>query len=322
MQGQPGNTNQISHHWSSNDPLPKYYNFLLPTVIPPPGPHTHTLIFLHGRGDQGLEFGTELITRKLPTGPRNTLPARFPGLKFIFPNAPVRLDGPDVHLHGVIPQWFEVRNVRNLDQSSANLLESDDRTGLTESVQYIHELIDQEANLVEVGNVIIGGLSQGGALALYALLTYDDLGKGKLGGVVGLSTWLPFEKILREVRYQDNRDEIRDESVDRNEVDSGPMMTAVQKVLRYAREYLTPMNPTSAAESIPASINTPIFLAHGAKDEHIRPANAKAAADLLEGLGWDVDWRLYEDLEHCYSPDELEDMTIWLSVKIGVPEHD
>lgn len=40
---------------------------------------------------------------------------------------------------------------------------------------------------IPADRIILGGFSQGGALALYSALTYPE----KLGGVIGLSCWLP-----------------------------------------------------------------------------------------------------------------------------------
>jgi lysophospholipase II len=40
---------------------------------------------------------------------------------------------------------------------------------------------------VPADRIILGGFSQGGALALYSALTYPE----KLAGVIGLSCWLP-----------------------------------------------------------------------------------------------------------------------------------
>ena len=49
--------------------------------------------------------------------------------------------------------------------------------------------------------IVLGGFSQGGGLALYTGLTHAE----KLGGIIALSTWLPMRdyvvKRLNEVNY-------------------------------------------------------------------------------------------------------------------------
>ena len=48
--------------------------------------------------------------------------------------------------------------------------------------------------------IVLGGFSQGGALAMYTGLT----GKYKLAGIIGLSCWLPLHKSFPAVAVQDN----------------------------------------------------------------------------------------------------------------------
>lgn len=49
---------------------------------------------------------------------------------------------------------------------------------------------DEIKNGIPSENIIIGGFSQGGATALYSLLTSSF----KFGGVLALSTWLPMHE--------------------------------------------------------------------------------------------------------------------------------
>jgi predicted esterase len=50
--------------------------------------------------------------------------------------------------------------------------------------------------------IVLGGFSQGGALALYSGLT----GKYKLAGIIGLSCWLPLHKSFPAAAVPDNLD--------------------------------------------------------------------------------------------------------------------
>lgn len=79
--------------------------------------------------------------------------------------------------------WFDLRS---LDPN-----EPEDEAGIESASKTIHELIaEQEKQGVPNERIIVGGFSQGGALALYAALTYPK----KLAGVVALSCWLPLHE--------------------------------------------------------------------------------------------------------------------------------
>lgn len=52
--------------------------------------------------------------------------------------------------------------------------------------------------MVGIGNVFLGGHGQGCATTLYALLTYKSSAGGIPGGVIGLSGWLPMQKVLND----------------------------------------------------------------------------------------------------------------------------
>lgn len=54
---------------------------------------------------------------------------------------------------------------------------------------------NEEKEGISSENIIVGGFSQGGAVALYTALTSPK----KLGGIVGLSTWLPLHKQFPQV---------------------------------------------------------------------------------------------------------------------------
>ena len=59
-------------------------------------------------------------------------------------------------------------------------------------------MIDEEQKAgISADRIMIGGFSQGGAVALHRALATDL----KLAGVVGLSTWLPMHRKLDQVNY-------------------------------------------------------------------------------------------------------------------------
>ncbi len=65
-----------------------------------------------------------------------------------------------------------------------------DEPGLLRTRDYVNSLIQAEIDAgIPTNRIVLGGFSQGGAMALLTGLT----AKVKLGGVVGLSCWLPLD---------------------------------------------------------------------------------------------------------------------------------
>jgi predicted esterase len=50
-------------------------------IVQPTASHTHTVIFLHGRGDDGLEFAKALFESQASN--KQTLPEAFPHVKWV-----------------------------------------------------------------------------------------------------------------------------------------------------------------------------------------------------------------------------------------------
>lgn len=82
-----------------------------------------------------------------------------------------------------MPSWFDLKT---LDISGP-----EDAEGIRKASQNLHTLINSEISAgIESERIIVGGFSQGGALALYSALTFPK----PLGGVISLSCWLPLHK--------------------------------------------------------------------------------------------------------------------------------
>lgn len=63
----------------------------------------------------------------------------------------------------------------------------------------VQKLIEEEEKAgISANRIMIGGFSQGGAVALHRALATDQ----KLAGVVGLSTWLPLHRKLDQVIHE------------------------------------------------------------------------------------------------------------------------
>ncbi|EGD90143.1 hypothetical protein H112_02616 [Trichophyton rubrum D6] len=290
---------------TESEPREHTIPFPEPTVIPPRSKHTHTLILLHGRGGVGRVFGAEIITTVLSApSSDNTLPKRFPGLKFIFPSAKTtHLAQWDLYL----PQWFDRGPIGSPAKEHNDLLYG----GLRESTRYLRTIINSEAELVGAKNVIIGGLSQGCAQALHVLLSYANDEHLPLGGLVGMSGWLPFKEQIADFIPKDQEEQ----EVGNEESRRARALQAMNFVCQSVLDL-----PPITAEAATAALSTPIWLAHGNMDKTVTPNLGEAAAQTLEKLGWDVTWMLYDELEHWFAPMELEDMAIFLSTRVDIPE--
>ncbi|GAB0098595.1 acyl-protein thioesterase 1 [Sergentomyia squamirostris] len=142
---------------------------IAPVVIAATSKHTATLIFLHGLGDTGHGWATAMAG------------IRTPNMKVICPTAPTM----PVTLNAGfrMPSWFDLKT---LDASGPQ-----DEEGILSATVNVHKLIATEIKEgISANRIILGGFSQGGALALYAALTYPE----PLAGVIALSSWLPLHK--------------------------------------------------------------------------------------------------------------------------------
>jgi predicted esterase len=116
-------------------------------------------------------------------------------IHFLF-NANFRSSKP-VTLNGgfSMPSWFDILGLSESCQ--------EDVEGIHKASIEIKQMIDDEISSTGISseNIILGGFSQGGALALYTALTSEK----KLGGVVALSTWLPIRQEFPEKLTEVNK---------------------------------------------------------------------------------------------------------------------
>lgn len=125
------------------------------------------IIWLHGLGSHGSDFADFVNQIKLPGG-----------IKLILPHAPVR----PVTLNGGMPMpaWCDVLEL-GLDAKT-------DHASVLKAVQFAHDLVYHErAHGFSPKQIVLGGFSLGGIVALTASLYYPE----KLMGAVGFSCLLP-----------------------------------------------------------------------------------------------------------------------------------
>lgn len=82
-----------------------------------------------------------------------------------------------------MPSWFDLKTL--------DMYGPEDEAGIKEATKSVHQMIQTEISAgIRASRIIVGGFSQGGALALYSGLTFSE----PLGGIIGLSCWLPLHK--------------------------------------------------------------------------------------------------------------------------------
>ena len=76
-----------------------------------------------------------------------------------------------------------------------------------------------------------------------------------------------------------------------------------------------PLHTAIATELNPASKTTPIMMAHGRQDPVVLYEYGKDSAELLEKLGYQVDWLAY-NMEHSVCPDEIQAIGKWITSRL------
>ena len=129
-----------------------------------------TIVWIHGLGDSGS--GWAHMKSEL----------RLPGVEYVLPDAP---DNPVSCNGGArMASWMD------LEKIPVAIGDMNDVKGLKASAALIHRQIDAViAKGIASQDVVIGGFSQGGAMALYAGYTYPQ----PLAGVVVFSGWAPLQ---------------------------------------------------------------------------------------------------------------------------------
>ncbi|KAE9364648.1 alpha/beta-hydrolase [Stipitochalara longipes BDJ] len=306
------------------------------TVVKPSGDdHTHTVIFLHGREDFGT-YMAEILDDKSSDG--RTLPERFPSTRWVFPTAQIRFSArrkqelcissfPSLEGEEFISQWFDVWDVKNPEERAKLAI-----PGLQESIKQIVDIIQEEARIVPVERIILGGISQGCATAILTLLSSGL----SLGGFIGWCGWLPFQSSIEELDHDciGDKHEISRQFQANLQLRSGEsrrIHKMLQKVIPASNE-ITSLNEaeivrpskdvefsdlarllTSLSESTTPAIKTPIFLAHSKDDEIVPFKLGNELRQIMKRLGFDVTWKQYEDGGHWIHPEHgLDDMLAFL----------
>ncbi|KAJ6438343.1 hypothetical protein O9K51_08935 [Purpureocillium lavendulum] len=254
-----------------------------PTIVAPSAPHTHTVVFLHGRGDTASRFCESLW---LSTDSRNyTLREAFPSFRWVFPTAGIHpcRSAPKER----VSQWFDIWNVQNFADH-----EDLQTQGLRPSVHRIRRVLAEEAARLggRWDRIILAGISQGAATATHTLVNLNipktttpqgEEQPRRLAAYMGFSCRMPFPgRSLADTRKMLG-------------FDDAPMDN---EVLR----------------------NTPVLLEHCADDPLVLVEYGRTLRETLRGFGANVAWREYGQGGHWFNaPEGMDDVVTFLTSILG-----
>jgi lysophospholipase-2 len=263
-------------------------------IIDPKSDHTHTAIMLHGRGSTGEEFAQDFLASTLSD--ESSLPEKLPGWRWVFPSSRELWS---TAFQEDMPAWFEAHSLTDI--TAHQHLQVD---GLRDSVNHIIGMIEQEVERLH-GNpqkLVLGGISQGGAVALWTLLCLRNSAMMP-GAVVVTNTWLPFaaniERVFSGQQVADRAQDVEFDSFVEQmmAVKSTPSLTA---------------NANQSSSRLP-----PVFIGHGIDDAYVDLALGRQAASVLSCAGLSVEWTEYSGAEeegHWFKvPDEMDDIYRFLT---------
>ncbi|KAK4034893.1 alpha/beta-hydrolase [Parachaetomium inaequale] len=311
-----------------------------PLIIPPRAlPHKQTFILLHGRGSSGDKFGSVLLDTPISTGAPHspddggtnppdaqtttspttvqTLATTFPHARFVFPTAARRRA--TVYNRARTHQWFDNWALDDDDTPTTATIAAEREAlqvpGLRETTAHLHGLLRAEIAIAggAASRVVLGGLSQGCAAALVALLLWEG---PPLAGALGMCGWLPFAGGgVDEPEEGDDDDDIfdRDGEDEGDGAGGSADYSPAARALQWFRDELELPRPDDAKAAGSALLHTPIFLGHAVEDDRVNVALGRKATACLEGLGAQtVVWSEYEGLGHWYSGRMLRDVVEFL----------
>ena len=143
-----------------------------------------SVIWMHGLGADGNDF--------VPIVPELGLPPTLP-VRFVFPHAPMQ--PVTINVGMVMRAWYDVFDLEGR--------RGEDEAGIRASQGQVEALIAQEkGRAIPAARIVLGGFSQGGAIALQTGLRYPE----RLAGIAALSCNLPLAGSLAAEASPANRD--------------------------------------------------------------------------------------------------------------------
>ncbi|KAJ8065363.1 hypothetical protein OCU04_006051 [Sclerotinia nivalis] len=181
-----------------------------------------------------------------------------------------------------ISQWFDVWDIKEPECKEELMI-----PGLQESIAQISEIIEEEAKIVSMDKIILGGISQGCATAILTLLN-SDLG---LGGFIGLSSWLPLHRNIQNL----------DTILQKSKIDPKAYYLGI------------------SLRRLSIRRKTPILFTHSRNDETVPFAHGEALRETIKRQGYNVVWKEYEDGIHWINPDHgVDDISAFIHTCWGI----
>jgi predicted esterase len=255
-----------------------------------------------------------------------TLRDALPHAKFILPTAvslhAKALDGCAVNqwfdnwpLAAMVAAWNSGTSSSSYSSSESSQKDKDNDTlpipGLQQTVRFLHDLIQTEIDELggDAGGVVIGGFSQGSAASLIAALLWEG---ESLGAWVGMSGWMPFSRQIQQAAAED---EAAAAAADPNMA----LRRGVDKLMNILD---VPVSSSAGDEldsrrevQIPIE-HTPLFMAHGLKDDKAPIILGRMVRSCLESMHLDLQYKEYEHGEHECSEEALCDVVSFLWEKL------
>lgn len=251
-------------------------------VVPPRDghAHTHTIIFLHGRDSTNDEFANEFFESEAtePIGQPRTVRDLFPTVRWVFPAAPILRSA---RFDTDMSQWFDMWSVEDPAEQSEIQHE-----GLRRSIAAVLEVMaSEEAILKDCSrSIFLAGISQGFAAVVAAFFAGAGV-RSSLGGLIGLSSWMPLGDKDELVRF-----------LGRGHDDVAGATSAGASTL--------------PDDSIPPSL--PVFLSHSGDDDVVPVQHGRTLQDIL-GEAQAVEWHEYKDGGHWINePQGVDDIANFL----------
>lgn len=275
-----------------------------PLVIGPALQHEKTFIILHGRGDWGDHFGPQFLIWQIQKD--QDIRDAFPTAKFVFPTAAKRRA--QAYNRSMSHQWFD--NFSPLTVEDQRTHETWQLEGLRETSLFLHELLRHEISIIGANNVILGGLSQGCAASMIAMLLWDG---PPLRAMFGMCGWLPLREYLERIaKPTAGGEEGEHSTVVFDRADGLPehgLDTCSEALQALRIELDFPIRSSTPAKLYQ---QIPMFLGHGILDHKVPIALGREAARCLRSLGCTVETKEYAGLGHWYSDNMLADIVRFL----------
>ncbi|RBR17509.1 hypothetical protein FVER53590_12021 [Fusarium verticillioides] len=265
-------------------------------IVEPTESHTHTVVLLHGRGSSGEEFAHELLEETLLLD-QSSLAQKLPSWRWVFPSSRELWSAA---FEEDMPAWFEAHSLT--DTIARQDLQI---PGIRQSVSYIKTILDQEIERIggDTSRVVLGGISQGAAVAIWTLLCLDSVER-PLGAFFATNTWLPFASSIEN--YLSNEQ--------KSPIDAGTEFVAG----------MLAQSKVSHPQSRERPPSTTVFLGHGTDDAYVDVELGRKAREIIIQAGFTVEWREYQGAEqegHWFkAPEEVDDLLNFLMKHVEKPK--